>query len=89
MKKIRFFSIIALLITACFITTPAIGRVIAQLTKAPTVPQPLNRDPTRVQVEFETIETEGPLLDGVKYRFWTFNGTVPGPMVRVRVGETV
>ncbi|SVE02680.1 uncharacterized protein METZ01_LOCUS455534, partial [marine metagenome] len=23
------------------------------------------------------------------YRFWTFNGTVPGPMVRVRVGDTV
>ena len=63
--------------------------VTAELTSAPNVPKPLNRGPTTVQVEFETVETEGPLHDGVKYRFWTFNGTVPGPMVRVRVGDTV
>src|SRR5206468_7947920 len=27
--------------------------------------------------------------DGVRYTFWTFNGTVPGPLVRVRVGDMV
>lgn len=27
--------------------------------------------------------------DGSTYTFWTFNGTVPGPMIRVRVGDTV
>jgi len=89
MKKIRLFSITVLVIMACFITTPTLGQVTAQLTKAPSVPKPLNRGPATVQVEFETVETEGPLHDGVKYRFWTFNGTVPGPMVRVRVGDTV
>ena len=61
----------------------------AELTSAPHVPPPIDRGPTTVQVEFETVETEGPLHDGVRYRFWTFNGTVPGPMVRVRVGDTV
>ena len=87
MKKIRIFFITALVIMACFVTTLAIGQVTAQLTKAPNVPKPLNRGPTTVQVEFETVETEGPLHDGVKYRFWTFNGTVPGPMVRVKIGR--
>ena len=29
------------------------------------------------------------LLHDVKYRFWSFNGTVPGPMIRVRAGDTV
>ena len=29
------------------------------------------------------------LADGTSYRYWTFNSEVPGPMVRVRVGDTV
>lgn len=29
------------------------------------------------------------LADGTSYEFWTFNGTVPGPLLRVRVGDTV
>jgi len=30
---------------------------------------------------------QGQLADGTTYRYWTFNGKVPGPFVRVRVGE--
>jgi nitrite reductase (NO-forming) len=26
---------------------------------------------------------------GTDYRYWTFNGKVPGPMIRVRQGDTV
>jgi hypothetical protein len=29
------------------------------------------------------------LDDKITYNFWTFNGKVPGPFVRVRVGDTV
>jgi nitrite reductase (NO-forming) len=29
------------------------------------------------------------MADGVAYEYWTFNGTVPGPMLRVREGDTV
>jgi nitrite reductase (NO-forming) len=32
---------------------------------------------------------EGRLADGTTYQYWTFNRTVPGPMIRVRVGDTV
>ncbi|MBI3581965.1 MAG: multicopper oxidase domain-containing protein [Nitrospinae bacterium] len=50
--------------------------------------------PAHVVVELETIEKVGqlkhPLADQpMGYQFWTFNGTVPGPMIRVRVGDTV
>ena len=34
----------------------------------------------------ETLVSIGP---GVAYRAWTFNGTVPGPVIRVRQGQTV
>jgi nitrite reductase (NO-forming) len=54
------------------------------------LPEPIGgRAPTTVQVELETIELEGQLADGTTYTYWTFDGSVPGPMIRVREGDTV
>lgn len=61
----------------------------ARLTSAPAVPAPVQRDPARVIVTLETIERRGALADGVEYAFWSFGGTVPGPMIRVREGDIV
>jgi len=62
----------------------------AQLTTLPQVPAPITRkEAAHVVVNMEAKEYVGTLADGVKYKFWSFNGTVPGPMVRVRVGDTV
>ncbi|MFN3658528.1 MAG: copper-containing nitrite reductase [Pseudolabrys sp.] len=47
------------------------------------------RGPKRVKIDLETIEVTGNLADGATYRYWTFNQKVPGPFVRVRVGDTV
>ncbi len=51
-------------------------------------PLPL-REPQTVVVELETIEVDGQLADGTTFTYWTFNGQVPGPFIRVRVGDTV
>ena len=40
-------------------------------------------------VNLETKEVVAKLDDGQTYSYWTFGGTVPGPMLRVRVGDTV
>jgi nitrite reductase (NO-forming) len=62
----------------------------AVLTHAPNVPPPIKRKrPARVKVHMETKEVTMRLADGVEYNFWTFGGTVPGPMVRVRTGDFV
>jgi FtsP/CotA-like multicopper oxidase with cupredoxin domain len=62
----------------------------AILTSAPLVPPPVDRPGNaRVIVDLETTEVKGVLADGVQYTFWTFGGTVPGPFVRVRVGDAV
>ena len=54
------------------------------------LPAPLaERGPQIVKVDLETIERMGDLADGTSYRYWTFGGQVPGPFVRVRVGDTV
>ena len=62
----------------------------AKLVPPPQVPPPVSRrQPAKVAVTLETVEKRGTLADGVEYEFWTFGGTVPGPMIRVRVGDTV
>ena len=68
---------------------PAGGAV--SIVRDPTdLLKPLNnRAPSKVKVELETIEVVGTLADGATYTYWTFNGKVPGPFVRVRVGDTV
>ena len=67
-------------------TLPAnLGRV-----PQPQVAPPVNRNkPTLVHVTLEAKPVTGLLADGVGYKYWTYNGTVPGPMIRVRQGDTV
>ncbi len=61
------------------------------ITRDPTdLPAPIGqRGPEKVRVDLVTSEISGLLADGTSYRYWTFNGKVPGPMIRVRVGDTV
>lgn len=61
------------------------------IVRDPTdLPPPVGkRGPQRVKVDLETIEVTGKLADGATYHYWTFNQKVPGPFVRVRVGDTV
>ncbi|MGW5688196.1 multicopper oxidase domain-containing protein [Nonomuraea sp. NPDC003754] len=40
------------------------------------------------QVEIRVKETDLEVAPGVRRRMWTFNGTVPGPVLRGRVGDT-
>lgn len=64
--------------------------IAASLSTAPEVPAPVgNRSPQTVTVKFEAKEYKGPIAEDVQYEFWSFNGTVPGPMARVRVGDVV
>lgn len=62
----------------------------AVVTHAPEVPPAVNRDHAAlVKVKMETIEKTMKMADGVDYTYWTFNGDVPGQMIRVREGDTV
>lgn len=61
------------------------------IVRAPDdLPPPLgNRPPQLVRISLDAVEVEGRLADGATYTYWTFNGQVPGPFLRVRVGDTV
>ncbi len=63
----------------------------ADIVRDPTdLPAPLEiREPTTVVINLDAVEVEGQLADGTTYTYWTFNGAVPGPFFRVRIGDTI
>jgi nitrite reductase (NO-forming) len=54
-------------------------------TDIPSAPSPASK----VVITLITEEKLGQLANGVTYDFWTYNGTVPGPLIRLRVGQVV
>jgi len=54
-------------------------------TDIPSAPSPADK----VVITLITEEKLGQLANGVTYDFWTYNGTVPGPLIRLRVGQVV
>jgi nitrite reductase (NO-forming) len=72
-----------------------------QIEEQPTAAESVARDPTdmpgpvgdrlpqNIRIDLEAVEVGGQLDDGYTYNYWTFNGQVPGPFMRVRVGDTV
>ena len=62
----------------------------AQLGVPPQAAPPVERDhAAKVVVKIEVKELVREIADGTQYTFWTFGGSVPGPMIRVRRGDLV
>jgi nitrite reductase (NO-forming) len=72
------------------VTESALPVIEAVLPRPPAVPPPTHRDhAAKVVVHLEVRELTLPIADGATYTFWTFGGSVPGPMIRVRRGDLV
>ena len=76
-------------------TGPTIGpeqaSTVPTITKDPTdLPPPITRNTTAtVQIFLHAVEVTAEIEPGTSYQYWTYNGTVPGPFFRVRVGDNV
>jgi nitrite reductase (NO-forming) len=69
---------------------PKAGSLVDIVRDPADLPPPVgHRGPRHVNVDLYTEEVTGKLADGATFRYWTFNGRVPGPFVRVRVGDIV
>lgn len=54
------------------------------------VPPAIDRDTSQtVHIALTAKEVIAEVADGVYFNYWTFNGQVPGPMLRVREGDTI
>ena len=57
---------------------------------ASAVPAPIQRNaPAHLTFDLTSKEVVATMADGVTYSYWTFDGQVPGPMLRARVGDTI
>ncbi|TSC58574.1 MAG: Cu2+-exporting ATPase [Candidatus Peregrinibacteria bacterium Greene0416_19] len=63
---------------------PEISRSAADLASPIT-----RKNDGTVVIKLETREVISELAPGMTYQYWTYNGTVPGPFLRVREGDTV
>jgi len=54
------------------------------------IPGPVDwTEPRHHQITLETVEVVAEIEPGVTFRYMTFGGQIPGPMIRVRQGDTV
>jgi len=53
------------------------------------VPVDLNPDPNILEIELEARVADVEFLPGVATPAWTYGGTVPGPLIRAKVGDRV
>lgn len=69
---------------------PAAGDAVSIVRDPADLPAPLPPGaPQHHVVELTALEVDGVLDDGTTFRYMTFDGQVPAPMLRVRVGDTV
>ncbi|WP_456069834.1 copper-containing nitrite reductase [Haemophilus paraphrohaemolyticus] len=73
-----------------FVPMAQLPTVEAELVFAPNVPKPIERTtPAKVVVKLEALEKVMEIESGVKFKYWTFNGSTPAPFIRVREGDMV
>lgn len=69
---------------------PANPDAVSIIRNPADLPPPIgDREPTTLHIELDAVELSGQLADGTTYTYMTFNGQVPGPFLRVRVGDQV
>jgi nitrite reductase (NO-forming) len=69
---------------------PAAEDAVSIVRNPADMPAPIgDRGATTVQVELTAVEVDGQLADGTTMTYFTFDGAVPGPMIRIREGDTV
>jgi len=71
--------------------SPALAVDVDEIGKrADDLPAPIvRRENEKVVVELETREIVAEIAPGITYEYWTYNGTVPGPFIRVKEGDDV
>ena len=64
---------------------------VADISRDPSeVPTPIGkRDPQEIHISLTTKEVISEVAPDIYFNYWTFNGKVPGPFLRIKEGDTV
>jgi len=104
-KGILVIAVLALLLTACQsvndntvsdqdasasdIQSDEAATAASTTINQPPVEPIIIREGNTVKIEMTSQVTDIEIAKGVTYNAWTFNGTVPGPVIRVKEGDTI
>lgn len=92
---------ISLLLAACstnVASSTRVPQVAASITTGANIADPRTADPAVlpplpsgdvVKVNLVLLDKTLEIAPGVKYQTWTFNGTLPGPVIHAKVGQTI
>jgi nitrite reductase (NO-forming) len=70
--------------------SPAVEDAVSVVRNPADLPPPITAtEPQHHVVEMTTVEVDGVLDDGTTFNYMTFDGQVPGPMLRMRMGDTM
>ena len=80
----------SMVMTQTIAAEPAAEDAVSIIRNPADMPPPIgDRDPMTFRVDMTAVEVNGELADGTTFRYMTFDGQVPGPMLRMRVGDTM
>jgi nitrite reductase (NO-forming) len=87
---------LAIVLSGCGITqqakapeTPVAEAAAPQKVNQPPIEPIVVRNGNTVNIEMTAQVTDIEIAKGVVYNAWTFNGTVPGPVLRVKEGDII
>lgn len=88
-RMLTAMGIVALMIAGLYVVGPAREQS-ATTAAAPQEYRTYGKGSSHVvEVELDAVETVQEVAAGERYHVWTFGGTLPGPVIRVRQGDTV
>ncbi|WP_166244426.1 multicopper oxidase domain-containing protein [Paenibacillus turpanensis] len=89
-------SVIAVLLSGCIFDTTKTSETAATTNppketrlNQPAVPPIMKRNGNQVSIEMTAQITNIEISKGETYNAWTFNGTVPGPVLRIKEGDVL
>lgn len=53
------------------------------------IPEDINPDPNILEIELEAQIVDMEIIEGLTTPVWTYGGTLPGPLIKAKVGDTV
>ncbi len=90
-RKLLLFSVL-LLPTSLWAQAPLSAAQVSQPPEwdkdlALNIPQDLNPDPHILEINLEAVVKEMEIMPGKKTPVWTYNGSLPGPLIKLNVGD--